>query len=106
MIFKRKKEVVSSAPRAEDVPLNNVENVVNVYVIQDRLSGVFSEPIFKVNHAVMQRYFANICAHSPEARPCDYDLYVIGTYDCKKAILYPLQEKEYLMNGVDLNEEK
>lgn len=82
--------------------LPKVDNLVNVYVIHDRLSGVYSEPIFKINHDVMKRYFYRIAVASPEARPVDYDLFVLGSYDTKNSILFPLTDKEYLCNGSDV----
>lgn len=76
---------------------------VGVYVIQDRLSGVFSEPIFRHNDDVMLRYFKSICDNAPEAQPCDYDLYCIGLYDSEKACFSHLEERPFFVaNGASL----
>ncbi len=90
--------------QSKDVALK-MDNIIKVYVIQDRLSGVYSEPIFKINVEVMKRYFYRIAEASPESRPIDYDLYQIGEYDCKRAILYAFAEKDFVCNGKDVMDE-
>ena len=80
--------------------------MIKIYTIQDRLSLIYSEPIFKINDAVMKRYFDKICVNSPEARPEDYDLFCIGEYDEKACLLMPYEQKQYVMNGSELYETK
>lgn len=72
--------------------------MVKVYVIRDKISGLYTEPILKINDDVMFRYFRVVCDNSKEASPTDLDLYCIGTYDSDNAIMVPC-EPAFILNG-------
>ncbi len=67
-----------------------------LYVILDRVSGVFSAPFMQYNEATAVRYFNYICGNA-EMVGKDSVLYKVGTYDEMQGVITPITPAQFVM---------
>lgn len=57
-----------------------------LFVIYDRLSGIYGSPECQVNKDCAKRWFAQVLSKSPSCD--DLDLYYVGTFDSSSCKLF------------------
>lgn len=73
-----------------------------LYVIYDRIAGVYSNPRVQHNKEDAIRTFKYMTNNQKDAEPSDYELYYIGTFDTKSGNVVALDKPEFVIKGGEI----
>lgn len=69
-----------------------------VYLIFDKITGLYSSPILQLKEELMIRLFDRYCKEKELAEPTDFELYYIGEFDPNTGV-FELVEKQFIKKG-------
>lgn len=73
-----------------------------LYVIYDRIAGVYSNPRVQHNREDAIRAFKYLVISNENAEPTDYELYYIGTFDSKSGAVIANDNLDFVCKGGDV----
>ena len=73
--------------------------VIKIFSIQDKVTGIFSQPHFVAHKGQMLRMFSDE-VNNPESmfskHPADFSLYYLGEYDDNAGCIAPVAQPEFI----------
>lgn len=76
--------------------------VLNVYLIYDKVAGIYSLPICQLNHKMMERQFIATVdnkSNSKLVEPTDFELYYVGKFETATGKFGFLDNPEFITKG-------
>lgn len=91
----------------ENKDIKVIKKQLGMYVIYDKLAGIFTLPIIKHNNIIMIREFDYI-VNSKKAftEATDYQLFKVGEYNDIEGKIDPYEKMEFLKNGENIDPNK
>lgn len=73
-----------------------------MYVIYDKVAGIYGNPTCMVNEGTARRWFNAVTAQNEMAEPTDFELYHVGVYDTLSGTIFS-ESPRFICKGVVAN---
>lgn len=74
--------------------------IYQMYVIYDRIAGIYGTPFTSLNDATAVRQFRHQIASNLMAEPTDFELYECGSFDAHSGLVTALPQNRFIEKGV------